>query len=348
MNTRANLLVYRSVFPCGDEMVAIIDDREDVWSRCPNLIHVKPYVFFAGIADINAPPPRPSEAPPNSSTMHPSKPDSMPFKVRHMTSSRNNNMKPQVSLATHQHPLPSVQGSQPSPRANENNVVPEKPIHENSLSTMNVSSTQSTAQTTEGSKKEPLATPRVDTVGHDTRPQLTEDIIRLDDCPESVCSDITRSDITAQSNGNENNNNNNGDDPKSSDKAKEDDSSSSSSSSSSSEEEDEEREHEGEKEGEQDSSSSSGIDDNLFDSLEEKVGAPAPPELDGARGEAKAVGGVDVDKLERAGKEMERTIEAIDKQTGEVATSSEETTERGGGNDGTSEFVYVFSNVPFM
>ena len=37
-------------------MVAIIDDREDVWGRCPNLIHVKPYIFFAGTADINAPP----------------------------------------------------------------------------------------------------------------------------------------------------------------------------------------------------------------------------------------------------------------------------------------------------
>ena len=46
------------MFPCGDEMVAIIDDREDVWSACPNLVHVKPYVFFAGTSDINAPPPR--------------------------------------------------------------------------------------------------------------------------------------------------------------------------------------------------------------------------------------------------------------------------------------------------
>ena len=49
-------LVSSSVFPCGDEMVAIIDDREDIWGRCPNLVHVKPYVFFAGTADINAPP----------------------------------------------------------------------------------------------------------------------------------------------------------------------------------------------------------------------------------------------------------------------------------------------------
>ena len=52
-----NLYMHcRSVFPCGDEMVAIIDDREDVWGPCPNLVHVKPYVFFSGTSDINAPP----------------------------------------------------------------------------------------------------------------------------------------------------------------------------------------------------------------------------------------------------------------------------------------------------
>ena len=37
-------------------MVCIIDDREDVWNRAPNLVHVKPYRFFQGTADINAPP----------------------------------------------------------------------------------------------------------------------------------------------------------------------------------------------------------------------------------------------------------------------------------------------------
>ncbi len=50
-------VVYsRSLFPCGDSLVAIIDDREDVWGRSPNLIHVKPYLFFSGTTDINAPP----------------------------------------------------------------------------------------------------------------------------------------------------------------------------------------------------------------------------------------------------------------------------------------------------
>lgn len=37
-------------------MVCIIDDRQDVWKNAPNLVHVKPYHFFDGTADINAPP----------------------------------------------------------------------------------------------------------------------------------------------------------------------------------------------------------------------------------------------------------------------------------------------------
>ena len=37
-------------------MVCIIDDREDMWNSAPNLIRVKPYQFFKGVGDINAPP----------------------------------------------------------------------------------------------------------------------------------------------------------------------------------------------------------------------------------------------------------------------------------------------------
>lgn len=47
---------FRALFPCGDNMVCIMDDREDVWSYAPNLIHVKPYHFFRHTGDINAPP----------------------------------------------------------------------------------------------------------------------------------------------------------------------------------------------------------------------------------------------------------------------------------------------------
>lgn len=48
--------VHRSLFPCGDNLVCIIDDREDVWNFAPNLVHVKPYHFFQHTGDINAPP----------------------------------------------------------------------------------------------------------------------------------------------------------------------------------------------------------------------------------------------------------------------------------------------------
>ncbi|XP_048219014.1 RNA polymerase II subunit A C-terminal domain phosphatase isoform X3 [Perognathus longimembris pacificus] len=46
----------KNLFPCGDSMVCIIDDREDVWKFAPNLITVKKYVYFPGTGDVNAPP----------------------------------------------------------------------------------------------------------------------------------------------------------------------------------------------------------------------------------------------------------------------------------------------------
>lgn len=49
---KANL---KALFPCGDNMVCIIDDRGDVWNYVPNLIHVKQYRFFKHTGDINAP-----------------------------------------------------------------------------------------------------------------------------------------------------------------------------------------------------------------------------------------------------------------------------------------------------
>ncbi|CAF4904041.1 unnamed protein product [Rotaria sp. Silwood1] len=54
-----------ALFPCGDSMVCIIDDREDVWNYAKNLVHVKPYVWFKDVGDINdihlPSPPIPSE-----------------------------------------------------------------------------------------------------------------------------------------------------------------------------------------------------------------------------------------------------------------------------------------------
>ena len=45
----------KSLFPCGDSMVCIIDDREDVWNYAPNMVQVKPYIYFRETGDINAP-----------------------------------------------------------------------------------------------------------------------------------------------------------------------------------------------------------------------------------------------------------------------------------------------------
>jgi len=55
-STQSKTANLRALFPCGDRMVCIIDDREDVWNYAPNLIHVKPYHFFRHTGDINAPP----------------------------------------------------------------------------------------------------------------------------------------------------------------------------------------------------------------------------------------------------------------------------------------------------
>ncbi|XP_072942509.1 RNA polymerase II subunit A C-terminal domain phosphatase isoform X1 [Epargyreus clarus] len=51
----------KALFPCGDNMVCIIDDREDVWRHAANLIQVRPYSFFQSTGDINAPPPLPDD-----------------------------------------------------------------------------------------------------------------------------------------------------------------------------------------------------------------------------------------------------------------------------------------------
>lgn len=44
----------KRLFPVSTSMVAIIDDRGDVWRWKPNLIKVLPYNFFVGIGDINS------------------------------------------------------------------------------------------------------------------------------------------------------------------------------------------------------------------------------------------------------------------------------------------------------
>ncbi|XP_030031791.2 RNA polymerase II subunit A C-terminal domain phosphatase isoform X2 [Manduca sexta] len=61
-DARTKAANLKALFPCGDNMVCIIDDREDVWRHATNLIHVRPYSFFQSTGDINAPPP-PDEKP---------------------------------------------------------------------------------------------------------------------------------------------------------------------------------------------------------------------------------------------------------------------------------------------
>ncbi|CAD6184922.1 unnamed protein product [Caenorhabditis auriculariae] len=45
----------QALFPCGDNLVVIIDDRADVWQYSDALVLIKPYRFFKEVGDINAP-----------------------------------------------------------------------------------------------------------------------------------------------------------------------------------------------------------------------------------------------------------------------------------------------------
>ncbi|VDN06490.1 unnamed protein product [Thelazia callipaeda] len=43
----------QALFPCGDHMIVMIDDRPDVWQYSDALVQVKPYRFFKEVGDIN-------------------------------------------------------------------------------------------------------------------------------------------------------------------------------------------------------------------------------------------------------------------------------------------------------
>jgi hypothetical protein len=40
-------------FPIDSSMVVVIDDREDVWKGCRNLVTIEPYHFWRNMADVN-------------------------------------------------------------------------------------------------------------------------------------------------------------------------------------------------------------------------------------------------------------------------------------------------------
>ncbi|EGT37985.1 hypothetical protein CAEBREN_32558 [Caenorhabditis brenneri] len=54
-NLKVIILFQKALFPCGDNLVVIIDDRADVWMYSDALIQIKPYRFFKEVGDINAP-----------------------------------------------------------------------------------------------------------------------------------------------------------------------------------------------------------------------------------------------------------------------------------------------------
>ena len=321
-----NVHVYtcRSVFPCGDAMVAIIDDREDVWSRCPNLIHVKPYVFFAGTADINAPPPRPSTTPTSTAAM--TKPsDEMPFKVRHITSSRNNNIKPPVAIATRHSQASNESVAQQARESKLTTTEDDTPAiieQATSQSTPHVpekESGDSNDRTTseihaKGEMSSTSTSPSQTDPDHGVHSE-SEDMksgVPNDYAPVEI-SDNCELHLVTKSNSNENNNNGNGDDPSN---KKEGNSSSSSDSSSSSEEEEGDGDRVEQEDGVRNarggesrdkretsssssSSSSSGIDDNLFDTLDENIDDPDRNDSEGATATV-AEDTIDTSKMEGA------------------------------------------------
>ena len=140
-------------------MVAIVDDREDVWGRCPNLVHVKPYIFFAGTADINAPPPPPTPTTPSPTTpggphfFRPKfPPQHVPFKTRLLSKGANEKELPRINQ-------PEVEVKK---KSDKNFNTPQHPdptalVKDNSAR-VEVSERSSTVQCHVGSKNDSHAT----------------------------------------------------------------------------------------------------------------------------------------------------------------------------------------------
>ena len=238
-------------------MVAIIDDREDVWGRCPNLVHVKPYIFFAGTADINAPPSH--STPPTPTTPHspsptlkgrtlpPARPHfppaHVPLKLRHISNVKEKGLTkqpPSQLIQSHRHHV-SPQKVEANTKAPEGEESAEKTDSGHPLTPLESLLLAGTEEAND----------------HENLPQ-SDDVTSQSNSPD-------RQGISSGDNTNSNNNKEDGSaagGPGNGSKDKEGDgrdSGSSSSSSSSSSDSDSE-----------DSSSSSGIDDSLFEHLGEE------------------------------------------------------------------------------
>mmetsp|Transcript_14417 Transcript_14417/g.23834 ORF Transcript_14417/g.23834 Transcript_14417/m.23834 type:complete len:999 (-) Transcript_14417:258-3254(-) len=106
-----NFKNLQKLFPCDDSMVLIVDDREDVWQNCPNLIKVEPYMHFVGGHEVNNVPGT-SLLPPNSHMPAPSQhPHQHPLKNHSHPSNPSNSQSssdrpPSLPPPSVEHPLP--------------------------------------------------------------------------------------------------------------------------------------------------------------------------------------------------------------------------------------------------
>ncbi|GIY77963.1 RNA polymerase II subunit A C-terminal domain phosphatase [Caerostris darwini] len=142
----------KGLFPRGDNMVCIIDDREDVWNFAPNVIHVKPYSYFRNTGDINAPPP-----PPPPEEEQPKKPTTTTAD----TTVENSNEKPNILSESSKELVEDKKqnGVINSDKAHENKSSTKdistdpKPVEENPKSDSNISNEEKSSKSTQTTKK---------------------------------------------------------------------------------------------------------------------------------------------------------------------------------------------------
>ena len=255
--------------------------------------------------------------------------------------------RPPVVVATNRHQSPLVHSNPPPSQNNDiidnssSVVKDETPLNADDGTRQSIASKPD--QETKIDSQERGSESNVDADSNDNRQVAIERTTHLEEESASKVMMSSESDLTAQKStfeGNtniNNNNNNDGDDPKNS---KEEGESSSSSSSDSSSEGEDEQDREGGEEGDREdddedgssSSGSSGIDDDLFDSLEENV---EDTETESSRGRGGSGEGAEVLGVVNSGgevppliagaeeKPMEVREEAVSRDVGEASRNEE-------------------------